>query len=158
MINVKAAVASRSGGDLEEEHVTQTVRVNGELRRVPVGTDSQFRIGQLDDDIDLTEGITDDDLRDTTSGVGRELRRAGAGGDVRHHDTEMPVYGRDRATRVGSPADVQVAIDDVVERCSSLLPDGWESDNDFASEVASIVVSDYPGLKLDRVMRAIRSR
>jgi len=161
MKNVKTAVderMDRSAG----EGLTQTVRINGEIRKIAVGSES-YRLGQENEDgeLDLTANITDEDLLDVPSGIGKELAKSDTLGTAMYHQ-EISMAARSGVQartidRRGASIHIAQAIDSAEEELGDNLIAGWERDPDFSAVVAEYVQSTY-GFDLDMVLTAIRNR
>ena len=136
----------------------QTVRIDGAIRKVPVG-DGNYRIGS-NDDPDFAAGVTDDDLADELSGVGRELSKAGIGSSAPFHN-EVGLAARSGSNRQvrrdGHTVHIAQAIDEIEDRHRTQLMDGWEADTDFIDLVADLVADEF-GFAYADVVQVIKNR
>jgi len=158
----KTSASKEEHGSSGPEPLTQTVRIAGQIQRIPVGGTS-FHLGNDSDDdgMDLTAGVTEEDLMDHQSGVGKQLSQVGIGDSAVYQNeiamaAKVGVQAR-KVTRSGGSIHISQAIDSAENDLSRNLIAGWERDPEFSSIVAEHVSSTY-GFDLQDVQAAIRTR
>lgn len=144
--SLKKSMEGRSGVPIPAEQLTQTVRIDGVLKRIPVGAEI-LRVRQEGEDADaLTEGLTD-------ARIAYDPSRTAVGDHLAHNDPDgevsvRPVSALDDFRRTPALSDqivdiVDQAITEVEARNRDLFISGWEQDAEFVNGLVKLVLAEF---------------
>jgi len=133
--------------------ITQAVRIDGEVRHIPVAPDSLSGYEE-----DLSEGLDDPNILDDPrrTGVGEHLYHDSPGAALPSDGFSLDGFRRQQSNSQLAQI-INQAVNEIVAQQGDIYFMGWEQDDEFVQVTTDLVLASFD-FNREEVIRAIRSR